>query len=113
MKRWITFNEPFDFCTEGYGQAIQAPLVYMPGVGEYYCIDNVIKSHAKTYHLYQKYYKSKFHGQIGITLSSRFFYSTTNDTDIIDRAMQYQVRIYFKFYSDLVYESRILMLKVK
>lgn len=70
---------------------MQAPLIYMPGIGEYYCIDNVIKSHAKAYHLYQKNYKAKFGGKIGITLSSRFFYSTTNDSDIIDRAMQYQV----------------------
>lgn len=91
VKRWITFNEPFDFCTAGYGQATNAPLVYMPGIGEYYCIDNVIQSHAKAYHLYQKLYKQKFGGKIGITLSSRFFYSTTNDTDTIDRAMQYQV----------------------
>lgn len=43
------------------------------------------------YRLYQKYYKKKLGGKIGITLSSRFFYSTTNDTDVVDRAMQYQV----------------------
>lgn len=96
VHHWITFNEPFDFCIDGYGNGESAPLVYAPGVGEYYCVDNVLKAHATVYHLYSNKYRKLYGGKVGITLISRFFYDAGHsdaDVDIVDRAMQYQVRI--------------------
>lgn len=71
--------------------------MYAPGIGEYLCVDNVLKAHASVYHLYQQKYKNSFGGKIGITLSSRFFYANKDedDSDIVDRAMQYQVQNLF------------------
>lgn len=38
VKRWITMNEPFNFCTIGYGSTPDwAPAIKSPGVGEYLC----------------------------------------------------------------------------
>lgn len=37
VKVWITFNEPFDTCLDGYGTGRSAPLVQWNGVGEYIC----------------------------------------------------------------------------
>lgn len=91
VKKWITFNEPLDFCTEGYGQGIVAPKMHANGIGEYLCSVNVLKSHAAAYHLYKNDFYERQKGKIGITLSSRFFYSETNDLALIDRAMQFQV----------------------
>lgn len=63
----------------------------MHGVGEYYCIDTIIKSHAVAYHLYKDNYFRKYGGKIGITLNSRYFFSTNNNTDLVNQAMQFWV----------------------
>lgn len=91
VKYWITFNEPSDFCTAGYGDSEHAPAMNFSGVGEYLCAHNVLKAHAAAYHLYKNSYYDRFKGKIGITLSSRFFYSTSNNTNVVDRAMQFSV----------------------
>lgn len=91
VKYWITFNEPGDFCIAGYGSSAHAPAINAHGVGEYLCGHNVLKAHAVAYRLYKSTYYDRFKGQIGITISSRFFYSASNDTNIVDRAMQFSV----------------------
>lgn len=91
VKYWITFNEPSDFCLNGYGDDFHAPAIDMHGVGEYLCAHNVLKAHAAAYHLYKNSFYEQYKGKIGITLSSRFFYSGSNDTNAVDRAMQFSV----------------------
>lgn len=92
VKRWITFNEPSSFCLQGYGSGSAAPMVQASGIGEYLCGNNVLKSHATAYRLYKKRYADLFHGKVGITLNSLFFYSDTNNTDDVNRAMAFEVR---------------------
>ncbi|XP_001650404.2 myrosinase 1 [Aedes aegypti] len=93
VKYWITHNEPYDFCVEGYGSGIDGPMVHASGVGEYLCAHHVLLSHAAAYHLYQKYHTKDQLGYIGMTLSGRYFYPANNETgkDVIDRALQYQI----------------------
>lgn len=91
VKYWITFNEPTDFCLDGYGSDRHAPGMNFSGMAEYLCGHNVLKAHAIVYHLYKKSFYERFKGQIGITLSSKFVYSDTNDTNSVDRAMQFMV----------------------
>lgn len=93
VKYWITFNEPGDFCTDGYGADRHAPGINAHGVAEYLCGHTVLKAHAVTYRLYKNSFFDRFNGKIGITLSSRFFYSDSNDTITIDRAMQFSVSL--------------------
>lgn len=92
VKYWITFNEPGDFCPAGYGDSVHAPGIDAHGVGEYLCAHNVLKAHAVVYHTYRKRFADRFHGKIGITISSRFLYSAMNNTYDVDRAMQFGVR---------------------
>ncbi|KAL9881333.1 myrosinase 1-like [Glossina fuscipes] len=89
VKHWITFNEPFDYCIPGYGDGNYPPLGQDSGVADYLCMDNTLKAHAKTYQLYKMEFKDKQNGKIGITISSRYYFSKTNNATIIDRAMQY------------------------
>lgn len=75
VRWWITVNEPFDFCNNGYSMGLGAPMVNGSAQGaEYLCIDNVLKSHALVYRLYRKHFHERFGGKVGITLSSNFFY---------------------------------------
>ncbi|XP_019545090.3 myrosinase 1 [Aedes albopictus] len=93
VKVWITHNEPYDFCVEGYGSGIDGPMVHASGVGEYLCAHHVLLSHAAAYHLYQKRYFDHQYGILGITLSGRYFYPANNETkaEVVDRALQFQI----------------------
>lgn len=101
VKYWITFNEPYHACTEGYGRGIRAPLVKADGVGEYLCNHNKLKAHATVYHLYRKHYYDKYKGKIGVAISARFPYSATNDTATVERALQFQVRMQKKLFKKM------------
>lgn len=92
VKYWITFNEPYAFCVDGYGRDYHAPALNYSGVGEYLCAHHVLKSHAVAYHLYRDSFYDRFKGQVGITLNSFFYYSDSNDTIAVDRALQFYVR---------------------
>ncbi|XP_073829952.1 myrosinase 1-like [Musca autumnalis] len=91
VKVWITFNEPFDYCMPGYGEGNYPPMGKDSGIADYLCMDTTLKAHAETYRLYKGHYFEKQKGKIGITISSRFYYSKTNNTTLIDRAMQYSL----------------------
>uniref|UniRef100_A0A182XDX5 Beta-glucosidase n=1 Tax=Anopheles quadriannulatus TaxID=34691 RepID=A0A182XDX5_ANOQN len=93
VKVWITHNEPYDFCVEGYGTGSTGPLVYATGVGEYLCAHHVLLSHAAAYQLYKERYRSQQGGKIGITLSGRYYYPATNVTpyDTVERALLFQI----------------------
>ncbi|XP_041764641.1 lactase-phlorizin hydrolase-like [Anopheles merus] len=93
VKVWITHNEPYDFCVEGYGTGSTGPLVYATGVGEYLCAHHVLLSHAAAYQLYKERYRSQQRGKIGITLSGRYYYPATNVTpyDTVERALLFQI----------------------
>lgn len=91
VKYWITFNQPRMFCCDGYGSPTDAPGIDFHGIGEYLCGHNLLKAHAVVYHLYKDKFHEKFHGQVGISLFSFFYYSHTNNADLLDYAMQFSV----------------------
>lgn len=95
VKYWMTFNEPLEFCIKGYGKATHPPQIHAPGVGEYLCLDTILKAHATAYRLYRrKYYKSQ-NGKVSITISSQFTYPVNSTTDVInehkERSLQFQI----------------------
>ena len=47
---WMTFNEPFVFCSNGHGLLVAAPGLFESDVGVYNCIHNILLSHAHAYH---------------------------------------------------------------
>ncbi|XP_049287118.1 myrosinase 1-like [Anopheles funestus] len=93
VKVWITHNEPYDFCVEGYGTGNSGPLVYASGVGEYLCAHHVLLSHAAAYQLYNERYRQQQNGLIGLTLSGRYYYPASNATaqEVVDRAIEFQI----------------------
>lgn len=91
VKYWITFNQPRNLCLFGFGTTLAAPGVGLNGIGEYLCSYNVLKSHATAYHLYKEKYYEQQKGKVGISLNTAFYYSDTNDTAVVDRAMQFMV----------------------
>lgn len=52
VKIWTTFNEPYSICNYGYGSKTLAPALSSSGLAEYQCAHNLLKAHAKVYHMY-------------------------------------------------------------
>ncbi|XP_063932814.1 myrosinase 1-like [Zophobas morio] len=94
VKYWITFNEPNNFCQNGYETAIDAPgLANNLGVDVYTCAHNVIKSHAAVYHMYDKTYRKLQKGKISLILYTKWAQSSTNthkDFKAAERSLQFQ-----------------------
>jgi beta-glucosidase/6-phospho-beta-glucosidase/beta-galactosidase len=95
VKKWITFNEPLNFCVDGYGTGKTAPGIKASGVGEYLCAHHLLQAHSMAYHLYKDNYFKTQQGQIGISLNSRSFYPKDESVDenLANRLQEYRVKI--------------------
>lgn len=107
VKSWITINEPAIMCIYAYGEGRHPPALNDPGIADYLCGHNALKAHAVAYRLYRKLYYDQFKGQIGIALHSQFYYSDSNDTVAVNRALQFVVRKLKCLLFPTKYQSRI------
>ncbi|CAK1544189.1 unnamed protein product [Leptosia nina] len=74
VKTWFTINEPREICIQGYG-------LQVAGTSEYICSKNMLLAHAKAYHIYNKEYRPKQGGTIGIVLNA-FWHEPETEKDI-------------------------------
>lgn len=81
VKFWITINQPDTICVLGYGSSVMAPGIDASGIGEYLCIKNLLLAHAKVYRLYEKEYKIKNKGSVGISIALNWYDPVTNTTE--------------------------------
>uniref|UniRef100_A0A6I8S540 Lactase, gene 2 n=1 Tax=Xenopus tropicalis TaxID=8364 RepID=A0A6I8S540_XENTR len=70
VKLWITFHEPWVVSYAGYGTGEHAPGIKDPGNASYKVAHNIIKAHAKAWHLYDGQYRAHQQGKVGISLNS-------------------------------------------
>lgn len=68
-------------------------MIHSPGVADYLCLDNTLRAHASTYRHFKSHFFKRYGGKVGITLSSRFFYSKINDEDLVDQGIQFTVKL--------------------
>lgn len=85
VKWWLTLNEPYTLCQEGYGNGAKAPLVVAEGRANYLCAHTMLKAHARAYRLYQRKFKAAQRGKVGISVNSYCFWPK-NATDLDDQA---------------------------
>ncbi|XP_055494620.1 lactase/phlorizin hydrolase-like isoform X2 [Leucoraja erinacea] len=94
VKYWITFNEPWVVSYAGYGTGQHAPGISDLNTAVYKVGHGIIKAHAKAWHMYDKNYRSRQHGQLGIALNSDWVEpSTQNPTEVstADRYLQFML----------------------
>ncbi|KAI7815271.1 glycoside hydrolase, partial [Rhyzopertha dominica] len=102
VPHFITFNEPKQICQEGYGDEEKAPAINRKGIAEYLCGHNLLKAHARAYHLYDEEYRPKYNGKVGITIYSQYFDPHTEscgDRQARERALQF----FFGWWANPVY----------
>lgn len=91
VKIWTTFNEPWHICEFSYGQNFMAPSYDFPGVPSYLCGHNLLKAHAKVYHMYKEKYQD---GLMGMSVDIFSPYALTNsneDQEAMQRAFQFYI----------------------
>ncbi|KAK3598305.1 hypothetical protein CHS0354_029215 [Potamilus streckersoni] len=94
VKMWITFNEAFVVSWMGYGIGVFAPGVHEPSEGAYKVAHNIIRSHVKAYHTYDKHFRSLYHGKVGITIDCDWKQPKTSsalDRYAAERALQFKL----------------------
>ncbi|XP_018320233.1 myrosinase 1-like [Agrilus planipennis] len=97
VKYWVTFNEPFLICTEGYGGPLFAPRVNQSGIADYQCAHNLIKSHAAVYHLFNNTYRSKNNAKMGIVFVAEGHTagsSSAQDIEAAERSKQFKIGLF-------------------
>lgn len=97
VKEWLTFNEPSEFCPNGYSNNVWAPGISVVS-GEYYCAHHMLIAHAKAYHAYKDKFFASQGGRVGITLNSGFYYpkdpNNADDVQAAHAAFMFQFGIY-------------------
>lgn len=79
VKYWITINEPYQVCNQGYGDVIKAPVLNSKGVAEYMCAKNLLLAHARAYHIYDEEFRPNQDGAIFISFSAQWYEPETDD----------------------------------
>ncbi|XP_063974634.1 myrosinase 1-like [Diachasmimorpha longicaudata] len=88
VKFWSTFNEPDIFCRMiAYLNESAPDTAYR---NRYLCGHNILKAHARAYHIYDEEFRPHQQGKIGLVTNSGYFFpKLENDTE--------SVEIYFAF----------------
>ncbi|XP_076749053.1 myrosinase 1-like [Xylocopa sonorina] len=79
VKRFTTINEPLILCTLGYMNGTLAPGKHWSGLGEYICMHNVIKAHARAYRIYESQFKAQQKGEVGASVMLYTYFPATPD----------------------------------
>ncbi|KAK4883856.1 hypothetical protein RN001_000127 [Aquatica leii] len=97
IKLWITVNEPKQICSTSYSEGKYAPAIVSDGIGNYICGHNVLKAHARAYHLYDTIYKPTQRGKIGINIEYSWFEpasTSVKDQEAAERKKQFDFGVY-------------------
>ncbi|XP_068625404.1 myrosinase 1-like [Battus philenor] len=88
VKHWLTINEPYIHCYQGFVMQRHAPRVNLPAIGFYECGRHLLLAHAKAYHIYQDEFKWQG-GEVGIVLSMEWAYPSSDSVDDYEAVLDY------------------------
>ncbi|CAH2274482.1 lactase isoform X1 [Pelobates cultripes] len=93
VKHWITFNSPWSVAVEGFETGEHAPGFKLSGTGAYKAAHNMIKAHSKVWHTYNKNWRNKHKGMVGISLTTEWGepvdISNQKDIEAAERFVQF------------------------
>ncbi|XP_076643687.1 myrosinase 1-like [Halictus rubicundus] len=69
VKRFVPINEPSGMCNASYAFGKHAPGKKLHGYGEYLCVHNMLKAHARAYRIYQEEFKPAQNGEVGFLIN--------------------------------------------
>ncbi|KAK7137503.1 hypothetical protein R3I94_013222 [Phoxinus phoxinus] len=72
VRYWITMHNPFLLAVLGYGTGAHAPGVTGGHAEPFIAAHNLIRAHAKAWHVYDQHFRAHQHGKVSITLGSHW-----------------------------------------
>ncbi|GJQ82457.1 hypothetical protein Trydic_g11868 [Trypoxylus dichotomus] len=105
VKDWITFNEPYQICQEGYSERNKAPVYTQDGIGGYLCAYTVLMSHAKTYHMFHERFNEDGDGRVGFTVHGIWSHPQTIDSEADKIAAASKLQAHFGIYLHPIYSE--------
>ncbi|XP_075924108.1 lactase/phlorizin hydrolase-like [Petromyzon marinus] len=72
VKFWFTFNEPYNTAWLSNGLGVTAPGVYEPLRSPYVVTHNVLRAHARAWHVYDGAYRAAQGGRVSIVLNTHW-----------------------------------------
>ncbi|XP_035447261.2 myrosinase 1-like [Spodoptera frugiperda] len=103
IKIWLTFNEPYTFCEDGYG-GIEAPGANSSGFEDYLCGHNVLRAHGMVYRMFDKEYRKKIGGHMGITLDFSWLEPATTSVED-QQAAETARQFYFGWFAHPIFSK--------
>ncbi|XP_033215472.1 myrosinase 1-like [Belonocnema kinseyi] len=80
VKHWVTVNSPYKLCKKGYGGTVP-PGLNLSGIADYICGHHVLLAHAKVYSTYDRAFRWKQKGKIGLSLEALWFESENTSSN--------------------------------
>ncbi|CAH2059125.1 unnamed protein product, partial [Iphiclides podalirius] len=89
VRYWVTLDQPHSICMHGYGAALMPPALDSAGA-EYLCAKNVLLAHAYTYRMYEREFRDKHRGSVGISLSLNWADPADNSTEALEATERFR-----------------------
>jgi lactase-phlorizin hydrolase len=95
VKFWITFNEPLCTTFLGHGNGEHAPGIKDPLGSTFAVAHTIIRAHARAWHSYDRDFRSKQAGKVGITMVTQWAEpkdpNNPDDVEAAERVMQFKM----------------------
>ncbi|XP_016098946.1 beta-klotho-like [Sinocyclocheilus grahami] len=93
VRYWITMHNPFLLAVQGYGTGAHAPGVTGDPADPFIAAHNLLRAHAKAWHVYDKHFRPHQHGKVSITLGSHWVeplhaQATPTNLELCQKAME-------------------------
>ncbi|CAH0695549.1 unnamed protein product [Spodoptera exigua] len=103
VRIWLTFNEPYSFCEDGYG-GLDAPAANSSGFEDYMCGHNVLRAHGMVYRMFDNEYREKIGGHMGITLDFAWLEPATTSVED-QQAAETARQFYFGWFAHPIFSE--------
>ncbi|KAL7296173.1 hypothetical protein TKK_0010713 [Trichogramma kaykai] len=91
VRTFTTINEPYVNCYFGYGTGAYAPGRRQPGLGEYQCVHNQLKGHALAYRIYDRDFRARQGGRVGIVnVCFQYYARYPQQQELAERAFEFE-----------------------
>ncbi|XP_041931529.1 beta-klotho [Alosa sapidissima] len=72
VKYWLTMHNPYLIAVQGYGTGVHAPGESHDPAATFIVGHNLIRAHAKVWHVYNTHFRPHQNGQVSLTLGSHW-----------------------------------------
>lgn len=102
IKNWATFNEPWTFCSSGYGSGDMAPGKKSE-YDKFICGHNVLLAHSQIVAIYKEELMLNHQGTIGIVLNYDWAWPLNSSDPLGEKAIQCSIDFRMGWFADPVY----------